>query len=412
MNDLSAVQLLCSAVGWVAFAVKLRDLRRAPRNPMRRAVCATLFLASACVFCGAPAVIEAVNRLTGVPNFSAPLVYCLLVALGASCHVLMAYWRLSAEEARPVARRWTLAYAAVVVTLIALFVVGDASVEKPVNFDTHYATTPYIAQFVLLYLVALNVAMVSLMRMCWGWAKVAGRPWLRRGLRLIVLGALGAFGFGVAKLTAVAARWTGTDWDGLDSVLAPALAMVGLVVSAVGYALPALGDHLSVLRGRIGRYRAYRALYPLWDALRRATPAIVPPARVPWWDFELRLTRRLAEINDGRLALRSHCDPEVARTALRLGREAGLTGAELHAAVDAARLKAAVAAKAENVRFPQEDPGEESAAGDGGARGGTDAIGELAWLVGVSRAFAASPVVAAAVDRTGRPAGTARSARG
>jgi hypothetical protein len=97
---------------------------------------------------------------------------------------------------------------------------------------------------------------------------------------------------------------------------------------------------------------------------------------------------------------------------VRTQREAGLTGAELHAAVDAARLKAAAAAKAENVRFPQEDPGEESAAGDGGARGGTDAIGELAWLVGVSRAFAASPVVAAAVGRTGRPAGTARSARG
>ncbi|GAA2440013.1 MAB_1171c family putative transporter [Streptomyces macrosporus] len=414
MNDQSAVQLLCSAVGWVAFAVKLRALRRAPHNPMRRAICWTLFLASACLFCAAPVVIDRVNDLTGVPNFAAPVVYCLLVALGASCHVLLAYWRMPVEEARTVARRWTLAYAAVVAVLIALFTVGEAPDERLVDFDTHYANTPYIAQFVLLYLLALSVAMAVLVRMCLRWAKVAGRPWLRRGLWLIALGALGALGFGVAKLAAVAARWCDTDWDWLSSRLAPALAMLGLVVSAVGYALPTLGDHLSGLRGKAGRYRAYRALYPLWDALRRATPAIVPSTRVPWWDFELRLTRRLAEINDGRLALRAHADPRVAETALRLGREAGLTGADLLATVDAARLKAAVAAKAENVRFPQEEAAPGHGGARGGARGGTDGIGELAWLVSVSRAFAASPVVSAAIARAGGADGTdeAGEARG
>ncbi|MTE19117.1 hypothetical protein F0L17_08240 [Streptomyces sp. TRM43335] len=399
MSDQSAIQALCSAVGWVAFAVKLRDLRRAPRNPMRRAICSTLFLASACVLFGAPAVIDRVNDLTGVPNFSAPLVYCLLVALGASCHVLLAYWRQPAEEAKAVARRWTLGYAAVVVALIALFTVGEAPDERLADFDTHYATTPYIAQFVVLYLLALFVAMAALVHTCWGWAKVAGRPWLRRGLRLIALGSLGALGFSVAKLVAVVARWVGVDWSELDSALAPALAMVGLVVSAVGYALPVLGDHLSQLGDLAGRRRAYRALYPLWDALRRATPAIVPSTPVPWWDFELRLTRRLAEINDGRLALRSHTDPEVAKAAERLAREAGLEGVELHAVVDAARLRAAIAAKAADIRFPQET----ADAPYGGPRGGTDGIGELAWLVGVSRAFASSPLVAAAVARADVP---------
>jgi len=395
VNDQSAFHLICSAFGWVAFAVKLRDLRRAPRNPMRRAICSTLFLASVCVFCAAPAVIGLLNRLTGVANFAAPLVYCLLVALGASCHVLLAYWRWPAEQALTIARRWTLAYAVIVMALVALFAVGEAPVERRVDFDTYYADTPYIAGFVLLYLLAVAVAMAVQVRMCWGWARVAGRPWLRRGLWLIGLGALGALGFSVAKLAAVVARWCGTDWDWLSSRLAPVLALLGLVVSAVGYALPVLGDHLSGLRGWVERYRAYRALYPLWDALRRATPAIVPPTRVPWWDFELRLTRRLAEINDGRLALRAHADPRVAETALRLGREAGLTGVDLCATVDAARLRAAVAAKAANVRFPPDAVG----TGHGGARGGTDGIGELAWLVTVSRAFAASPVVAAALAR-------------
>ncbi|PJE94166.1 hypothetical protein CUT44_28140 [Streptomyces carminius] len=396
MDDQSAVQLLSSAAGWAVLAVKLRDLRRSPRNPMLRAVCATLFLASAGVLCAVPAVVGYLNRLTGVPNFAAPLVYCVIVALGASCHVLLAYWRWPAERARPVARRWTLAYAAVIGCLVALFAAGEAPVERRTDFDTYYATDPRLAGFVVLYLVALGVAMVLLVRMCLRWARVAGRPWLRRGLRTVALGALGALGFTAVKLTAVAARWAGADWGWLDYRAAPVLATAGLVVSAVGYALPVTGHRLSGLRALAGRYRAYRALYPLWDALRRATPAVVSPARVPWWDFELRLTRRLAEINDGRLALRAHTDPEVAGTALRLGRAAGLTGAELHAAVDAALLRSAVAAKAAGLRFPAEPP---AATGPAPVRGGTDGLGELARLVAVSRAFTASPVVAAAAAR-------------
>lgn len=397
MTRTTLVYWACSAVAAVALLFKIHDLRDAPCNRMRWAVCSTLLLAGAAVFCAAPATIAFVNRASGVPNLAAPLVYSMLLALSASSLVLIAYWRDPPGAARRTARRWLLAYALLIGCLNVLFLLGDAPVERRRDFDTHYATTPYIAEFIVLYLLALTGAMIGLIRTGRHWARVAGRPWLRRGLRLIMSGSAGALAFSVTKLAAVVARWTGTDWDRLSTEVAPGFAVLGLLLSAAGYALPAWGVHLTRARGRCARYRAYRDLYPLWDALRRATPAIVPPARVPWWDLELRLTRRLAEINDGSLALRSYTDPLASAAARRLAEEAGLMGTDLQAVVDASRLKAAVAAKSCGRRFPV-DAGPDS----GRPLGGADGAGELAWLTKVSRAYHRSPVVAAAVTAAPR----------
>jgi hypothetical protein len=389
VNDPTPVYWTCSLIGWATLVYKLQDLRRAPRNPMVWSVCSTLFLAATAVFFAAPRAIAFVNRVSGVPNLGAPLVYALLLALSASSLALITYWRYPPARARRTARAWVLTYALLVAVLWALFVLGETPVERRVDFDTYYATTPYTVEFILLYLLAMTVAMVGLIRTGARWARVAGRPWLRRGLRLIVAGSAGALAFALAKLVAVAGVWAGRDWAFLSTDVAPVFAVLGLLLSAAGYALPASGQHLTRLRGRFDRYRAYRDLYPLWDALRRATPAIVPPARVPWWDLELRLTRRLAEINDGRLALRSHTDPRAAATARELAGRAGLTGTDLQAVVDAGKLRSAVAAKAARRRFPQPAPDA------GRAPGGADGVGELAWLTKVSRAYAHSPVVAA-----------------
>ncbi|MCT2593535.1 hypothetical protein LHJ74_27140 [Streptomyces sp. N2-109] len=392
MTDPTPVYWFCSAAAWATLTYKLHDLRRAPRNPMRWAVCVTLFLAATAVFFAAPRAIARVNSVTGVHNCSAPLVYSLLIALSSSSLALIAFWRHPPERARLIARHWVVTYTLLIVCLNVLFFLGDAPVERRLDFDTYYANTPYIAESILVYLLALAVAMIQLIRTGAHWAQIAGRAWLRRGLWFIVAGAVGGLLFALSKLVAVVARWTGRNWDALSTDVAPVFATLGLVVSATGYALPAGGEHLTRLRGRFARYRAYRDLYPLWDALRRAVPAIVPPARLPWWDLELRLTRRLAEINDGRLALRSHTDPQAAATALRLGRESSLSGTDLQAVVDATRLKSAVAAKAVNRKFaPADEPSEQT------PRGGADGAGELAWLTKVSRAYAHSPVVAAAV---------------
>jgi hypothetical protein len=104
-----------------------------------------------------------------------------------------------------------------------------------------------------------------------------------------------------------------------------------------------------------------------------------------------RLHRRVIEIYDGLLALRSYKDPEVRRRALQCGREAGFTGDELRAAVAAAQLKAALTAKAMGRMVPSDSSG---GADDGEIlefRGRSDLTGEAAWLARIARAYMGSP---------------------
>ncbi|GAB2621515.1 hypothetical protein GCM10027168_61880 [Streptomyces capparidis] len=391
MDSTTAVFWTCSAVAWVAFLSKLPGLWRRPRNPLRRLVAWCLLCAALILFFAAPRAVGFVNDLTGVPNFAAPLVYTLIVAESAGLQTLLAHWRGPAERARVTARRWAVACPVLVAAIVVLFALGDTPVERRRDFDTHYATTAYIAELIVVYVLVYGAAIGGLAWMGWRWAKVAGRPWLRRGLRVIVVGALCGVGFTLCKLTALAARWAGGDLDWLSTDAAPAFAGLSTLVTPVGFVLPVAGHRLTSLRGRAARLAAYRRLHPLWDALRRATPAIVPPVPVPWWDAELRLTRRLTEILDGRLALRAHTDARLTPIVLRHAREAGLPDAEAAAALEAAHCRAAVAAKERGERFPPPAPSGE------GPPGGSDGADELARLVAVSRAFAHSPVVAAAV---------------
>ncbi|SEB60558.1 MAB_1171c family putative transporter [Streptomyces melanosporofaciens] len=386
MSNPNAVLWTCSLVGWLGLCFKLRDLKQAPHNPLRRAVCIMLALASMSMFSAAPASIAFINKITGTPNLAALFVYAIIVAFSASARVTLAYWLHPLDRARSAARRWTATYTIFIMALIALFAAGEAPIERRVDFDTYYSSTPFIREFILLYLIALAIADIALMGLCWKWAALAGRPWLRRGLKINAVGASCGLSFSLAKLVAVIARWYGTDWDGLSTHVAPLFAAPATVCMAIGLVLPSRGQHLTHMRTRVSRRGAYRELYPLWSALRQATPAIVPTGRIPRGDFELRLVRRLAEINDGRLALRSSVDPQVKDLALRLGREAGLSGSELRAVVEAARIKAAVDDKAQHIKFPPDTTTDDP-------QGGADGIGELAWLVEVSRAFANSPVV-------------------
>nr|MDT0660433.1 MAB_1171c family putative transporter [Micromonospora sp. DSM 115978] len=399
----------CAAIAWAALGYKSRDLLRSPREPIHRVICGTLFLVGASLFCAAPAMVAFVNRTSGVPNLAALLVYCLVVGEAAAALTLVAHWRGPADRARSVARRWMIGYAVILVALVALFTMGRAPVERQVDFDTYYARTPYLAQFIVTYLLAHAVAGVGVAGLCWRWAAVAGRPWLRRGLRAIMFGVTLGLGFDVCKLIAVGARWVGADLDPLSTTVAPALAGLGTVVIAAGFVLPVTGEWLGRVGGWLGHAQAYRALYPLWDALRGATPSIAAPIRLPWWDMDLRVARRVTEILDGRLALRPYLDPGVGLAADQLGRTAGLTGADLSAVVDAARIRAGVRAKARHRRFPVDPAG---AAADGPAPTCPDGATELARLIKVSRAYVSSPIVAAAADRSApTPAGNGRVKR-
>ncbi|MET9467168.1 MAB_1171c family putative transporter [Streptomyces sp. NPDC006544] len=367
----------------IALAFKLPALRHNWRDPLLRSVCALLTLAGAVFTFAAPPTIEAVNRWTGVPNFSAPLVYCLITAFSAACLVLIVNWRGGhPEQTRRVSRRWILGYAAVIVMLTLLFALGRAPEERLRDFDTYYANTAFMRELIALYLLAHNVAAVVMVAMCWRWS-LQVRGWLRVGLMIIVVGYLFNLSYDATKMTAVVARWAGHDLDWLSTSVAPPVASLGALVSAVGFVLPLVCQRLA---DSLGNWATYRRLGTLWHEVRTAGPEGVPGVRMAWWSAaELRMIQRESDIHDGFLHLGPYFDQDHRDEALARALAAGADEVTARAVADAAMVAAAVRARSA-------DPeGRVIGASEEGAPQAADGPRDL---VRISHALRNSPVVA------------------
>ncbi|MFE1023413.1 MAB_1171c family putative transporter [Streptomyces sp. NPDC058818] len=259
MNGL--INYVSCGVLWLGLLVKAPDLVRHRRDPYLRAICAVLGLAGLCFLLGAPPTVGAVNRLSGVPNLAAPLTYAAITGYCAASQVLVVHWR-GGPRVHRTARRWTLAYAAVVLGIAVTFALGDAPVERRTDLDTYYATTPFIAQMIVLYLVAhliaVTVTTVSSLR----WARRV-RGGLRAGLTLLGVGSLCGSGYSVAKLVAVGASWSGRDWSALDTAFSPAAAGLGALLMVVGVLVP-------LVTPRVTEWRRARRTYARLEPLERA----------------------------------------------------------------------------------------------------------------------------------------------
>ncbi|GGT42285.1 MAB_1171c family putative transporter [Streptomyces purpureus] len=382
-----------AAVMAIALGFKLPALTRAWRDPLLRSVCALLALAGMVFFFAAPPTIHEVNRLTGIPNFSAPLVYALLSAFSASCLVLIVNWRGGPPEVtRRISRRWIAGYSVVIVALWVLFALGDAPVERLRDLDTYYCSTPYIREMILLYLAALTVAGFAMTILCWRWS-LRVRGWLRTGLVIIVIGYLFNIAYLVTKFSAVFARWAGHDWDELSSSVAPVLASAGAQVSAVGFCLPLACQRMAdAWSARV----TYRRLEPLWGELASVAPPHARGVRLFWWSSgELRVTQRESDIHDGMLILYPYFDARVRDDAYEAALRAGSDPAQAQAEADAAMVTAAVRARAADPEGKIICSAEGSASAFEPSEGPRD-------LVRMSLAMRQSPVVAAARGRAAR----------
>ncbi|PZG84239.1 hypothetical protein C1I97_34210, partial [Streptomyces sp. NTH33] len=252
------INYVSCGVLWLGLVVKAPDLLRHWRDPYLRAICAVLGLAGSCFLLGAPPTVGAVNRLSGVPNLAAPLTYASITAYSAASQVLVVYWRGGARVHR-VARRWIVAYALVLAGIATAFALGEAPVERRTDLDTYYATTPFIAEMIVLYLVghlaAVSVTTVSSVR----WAREVD-GWLRAGLLVLGLGSLCGAGYSVTKLVAVVARWCGRDWSELGTDVSPAAAGLGALLTSAGILVPLAGPRLAECRRA---RRTYARLEPL-----------------------------------------------------------------------------------------------------------------------------------------------------
>lgn len=389
-----------AGVAAVAFVVKLPALVRGRRDPLLRSVGGLLLIASAVFFFAAPPTISVVNDLTGIPNFSAPLVYSVLTAFCASCLVLVVNWRGGDPGTIRRTTRWCLVvYSGVIVALVVLFALAEAPVERLRDLDTYYANTPYMREMIVLYLTAHTVAVVATALLCRRWLREI-HGWLRAGVSLLVVGYLLNIVYDTAKFTAVFARWSGRDWDWLSTDVAPPVASLSGIVIGIGFVLPMAGQRAT---DRWLAHRTYRRLEPLWRELRQAAPGSGAVRMRRWSAPDLRLTQRRADIHDGLLLLTPYFDATVRLQAHRAALAYGATEREASAVADAALTVAAVRAKT----GPRAAQATASAAGaDDGARAFVRA--NPLDLVEVSGALR-HPVVTEFRRRADRPQGVASS---
>ncbi|MEU2393221.1 MAB_1171c family putative transporter [Streptomyces sp. NPDC007369] len=325
----------------LALLIKAPTLRRNWDQPLMRAVCTLLVVGCLVMFLASPPTISAVNRLTGITNFSAPLVYAVLTAFSGSCVVLVLHWGGGPPAVVRRATRLTSAvFGAVALLIVFLFAMGDAPVERVRDLDTYYANTPWLREMIVCYLLAHLAGSSALTGLCWKWllrADPSLRP-LRTGLALIVLGGVLDLGYLVVKWAAVGARWAGRDWDGLSTHAAPPLAASAALMVGAGFIVPLVGGS-EAWRD----YSRYRRLRPLWKALRGFASPSVRTVPLTWWSpVGIRLIHRESVIDDGILALGCWFDPGVRCAAYEAARAQGMDGPRASLVADAAMLAAAV----------------------------------------------------------------------
>jgi hypothetical protein len=341
---MSLMVYLAAAVFGLSCTVLLRRPLTAPRNPLTVSTCAAIILGSLVFVCSAPLTLAAVNNLTGVPNFGAPLTYGMLSAYSCSLLVLLIHWRGgSAARIRRMVLRSMAAYGALIVAIVVLFALADADTERLTDLDTYYANTPYMREMIVLYLLGHSAATLVMCTVCVTWGReVTGL--LRTGLRLILVGTLlDVVGFQLAKYAAVVARWAGHDLDFLSTGLAPPMASLGALTCSVGFVLPRL---LPTALAHWHGLNDLRRLDPLWSEVRFASIAPKPPFFL-WQLPRVRLHWREVSIHDGLLALAPYFDDRVRErardAALHEGRSAheARVSAEAAMVADAARRAAA-----------------------------------------------------------------------
>ncbi|MER5225655.1 MAB_1171c family putative transporter [Streptomyces flaveus] len=407
--DASAYYYIPAFVCWAGLGLKLPGLLNAWRDPLVRAVCWVIFLGGAGFFLAAPRTVAGINEATGIANFSAALVYAMVSAYSASCLLLIIHWRGGPEAyVRRLTRRWKAGYAVLVAVLITLFVLGDAPSERLTDFDTYYATTPWIGPMIVLYLLGHMTAAVATTVLCGRWAREV-QGWLRAGLRLLVLGWLLNLSFSGLKLTAVIARWTGRDWDMLSTLLAPRLVGLAAAVTTAGFIVPLLGPWGSAVWRAMA---TWRRLGPLWRELGGAHPGSPLSAPIPWYSSPfIRLTRREAGIEDGLRLIRPYLDDQVrsrARTAARAAGHSADSAARIgHAAMVAAAVRtcrragpvtpAALLEDGENGKNTEYTAHTEYAET-------TELPATRSSLIGIAHALRTSPIVAEARRQSARQA--------
>ncbi|MFI1700285.1 MAB_1171c family putative transporter [Streptomyces bobili] len=302
---------ICGCLLLLIGLVKLPAAISRKHDMLLRAAVLLLVVGSAVFFFAAPDSIARINNWSGIPNFAAPLAYTAITAFSGASLLLIINWRPAPPERTRQASRLCIAmYSGVILAIHALFWLGNAPVEQLTLFDGYYASTPYIREMILLYLLAQGTATLVTSILCWRWSReVTGS--LRVGLLILVPAYLLHVTYAVIKLVAIVAIWTGRDWNFLIDQVAPVAAAPSALLVVGGFALPLAGPRLTQ---SILALRQLRDLEPLWRELQAVPTPNAVRTGLPWWSSPaVRLTARMTAIFDALLSVAPYYDA-AART--------------------------------------------------------------------------------------------------
>lgn len=393
--------LVYGAVGLFAFTAFLWRTGLALRNPgspARWAVAFAILAAGIGFEAAVPRIYTWIDGVSGVPNLASLVVYGAIAGAVLAQVVWTGYMVADREPHAGMARRVLVLPVLVPVVLAALFAAAPVHDEShPTDFDHHYAKVPSAAVFLGVYLAVYSAALVRIIVLCRRWMGEVDRIWLRRGLRMLALGSTVALAYSAGKVIAIGAAWSGIDLRRLDTEIAPAFASLGAAVMLIGYLCPSLAPWLLDATARL---RALSRLRPLWLALREVDPELAHPPDRHGAAARDRLYRRVIEIRDWLLRLQPHLSAEAGTIAERLATELAIPARGRAAAIEAARIAAAL--RAHRLGLPP--TGEDESFRETGE---PTLAAERAWLVEVAVQFDRGPLVSAtlaALEYTGDPA--------
>ncbi|WP_433859271.1 MAB_1171c family putative transporter [Streptomyces kronopolitis] len=380
----SVLYPLCAVVAGLALLYKLRVLR-IDRSVTQVALLGNFFFLFVTYTVSTPAVWAALSSAVGIVNFSGLLSQSCVVLLTACQQVVLLHLTHDAPLAWRKARPRLIGLGLVLLAMVALFTAATSRGEKPDDFALDSAQ--YYPAYLTLYLLAYAANQIDVGVLGWRYARIAPHPWMRRGLYLIAATLPFALVYTGCRAADIVAAQFGVSGQGWEPVAQVAVTIATLS-KTLGWILPDWGRHLTALWGRFTDHRAFRELGPLH---REVTSQIPDPVLhlEPDTDLRTRLYRRLVEIRDAQWALRVWTPAEVAGAAEERALAAGLTGTDLAATVEAAQLRAALEARAAQVR-PAVHPQTPRVAEP------EDLAAELAFQRKLARAFTTSPIARAA----------------
>jgi hypothetical protein len=393
--------LICACTGSAA-AVSKAIAWWKERTPDLLALVAIRFVTVLAFLGGMPWIQDHLARSTDVPNIGTLITYPCIVLQSLASLLILQFWQRDRAAARKRARPLVALYAVLVPTMIALFLSADPKVNRPIDFDIYYATNWRITIFQLIYNVCFAAGLIGNIWMMRRYASmVPGLPWVRYGLNTTRLGSTIALGLFATKVPSLIALWFGHDQlNTANVVIGPLCSSVAALLHHLGATLPAWGSRLHQ------RWKMLTALFQmrkLWHDITQARPRIAFAGYAPapknaleviWQARDLRklLYRAVIEIRDGQRELRPYFDPDIAEHAHRLAADAGLDATSRQTAVDATVLAAAI--RAQNTNAPARDRGTVELSVTQG-----DLAEEIVSLASLGRAYASSPIVAAALTR-------------